>query len=171
MNNQLFFKQALTGTLKPPHTKSTSHTSTSSSILSSPWLSIEDPITDDPDKGLYHLSLVREIKATTFMTLTQNLKLNEDSVSSITNLYNNITNALAATTNSIITFPSIETLTATYKFSQDLLPADIHHLHSICKRNYGTLSLTLSTFLSTSFFFWNQCSIIEMYYDNKYDIR
>ena len=69
---------------------------------------------------------------------------------SLPTLYNNVTNALSATTNSIIKFPKIDDLTPTYQFKDDLVPPDSHHLHSICSCNFDSLALTLSTFLSNT---------------------
>lgn len=81
--------------------------------LTSLFISIEYQIEADPDKNKCRLSLVKEIKSTTFITLTQNLKLKTDWVSSVIKIYDNIINALTATTNSIVNFPKLKDLIPT----------------------------------------------------------
>ena len=58
------------------------------------FMSIEDQIILDPEKGIYRLSMAKKIKRTTFKTLIQLVKIQDDSVTTLINLYNQVINVL-----------------------------------------------------------------------------
>jgi len=96
---------------------------------------IKEKILQYPDKETCPLCLLKEIKLTALISILNNVKLDDDSINSVTNFYSKLSIALSTTTNNLVTIPKLESLDSSYHFHNAFLPLPTHHLYKVCLHN------------------------------------
>ena len=109
-------KDIVCGTKKINQYQGELGTNNNSNMSSTSENSIKAKILKDPEKDKCRLSLIREIKLTTFHALTDLLELRTDKITYLRKLYQIITTELIVATNIIINFPAFDYFSQGFDF-------------------------------------------------------